>query len=394
VLSPQLAWLMTSILSDNSARWAAFGRPNPLELDRPAAVKTGTTNDFRDNWTIGGTPQLVAAVWVGNNDNARMEHVSGIAGAAPIWHDVMTAYHQDKPVLTWERPDGLVDKYVCDHSGLLPTRYCPTVLETFITGTEPTHTDNVYQAFLINRETGKLATVFTPPELVEEKVFPIYPPEYADWVRQSEIPQPPLEYDTVGAPGTCTGEVALCNPTPYSYVRGIVDLQGSARGDGFAIYRLTFGEGLNPREWQQIGPDHDQPADNGLLEVWNTQGLDGLYSLQLTMVRGDQSLQSATIQVTVDNINPTVRLIKPLAGEYYSGRGDEWVTFQAEANDNLSLAAVEFYLNGQLVGTSTVAPFTYKWFINTGGSLELYAVAVDAAGNRAESERVRFSVGR
>jgi membrane peptidoglycan carboxypeptidase len=394
VLSPQLAWLMTSILSDNQARYAAFGHPNVLELDRPAAVKTGTTNDFRDNWTIGGTPQLVAAVWVGNNDNAQMEHVSGVAGAAPIWHDVVTAYLKDKPVVTWERPDGLVDKYVCDESGLLPTRYCPTVLETFIAGTEPKATDNLYQPFLINKESGKLATVFTPPELIEEKVFPVYPPEYADWVRDNAIPQPPTEYDSVGAPSTCVGEVAICTPTPYSYVHGLVAVNGNARGDGFALYHLTFGKGLNPTGWQQIGPDHGEQVDNNWLENWDTAGLDGLYSLQLTLVRGDSSFQQATIQVTVDNISPTVKLITPLTGSGYSVANDQWATFQVDATDNLSMSRVEWYVDDQVVGTSTVPPFIYKYFLSGhGGGHTVWAVGYDAAGNQQESEKARFAVG-
>ncbi|MER3459447.1 MAG: penicillin-binding protein, partial [Chloroflexota bacterium] len=107
VLSPELAFLITDILSDNDARAAAFGANSPLKLSRPAAAKTGTTNDFRDNWTVGYTPQLVTAVWVGNNDNSEMKNVSGIAGAAPIWHDFMEYALKDEPVQTWAPPPGV-----------------------------------------------------------------------------------------------------------------------------------------------------------------------------------------------------------------------------------------------------------------------------------------------
>ncbi|HEY2004780.1 MAG TPA: PBP1A family penicillin-binding protein, partial [Candidatus Saccharimonadia bacterium] len=88
-LDPRIAYMLTNILSDNSARLPEFPANSPLALDRPAAAKTGTTNDFRDNWTIGYTPQLVTAVWVGNNDHSAMQNVDGITGAAPIWHDYM-----------------------------------------------------------------------------------------------------------------------------------------------------------------------------------------------------------------------------------------------------------------------------------------------------------------
>ncbi len=89
VLSPQLAYLINDIMSDNNARAPAFGYESRLKLSRPAAAKTGTTNDFRDAWTIGYTPQIVTGVWVGNSGNEAMEHVPGSRGAAPIWHDLM-----------------------------------------------------------------------------------------------------------------------------------------------------------------------------------------------------------------------------------------------------------------------------------------------------------------
>ncbi|MCA9982108.1 MAG: transglycosylase domain-containing protein, partial [Anaerolineales bacterium] len=92
ILTPPLAYLMNDILSDAQARCAGFGCPNVLELPggRPAAVKTGTTNDYRDAWTVGYTPQLVTAVWVGNTDNSPMDAVPGSRGAAPIWHAIMS----------------------------------------------------------------------------------------------------------------------------------------------------------------------------------------------------------------------------------------------------------------------------------------------------------------
>src|SRR5574341_1684207 len=82
ILSPELAYLINNVLSDNEARVGAFGRGTPLELpDRPAGAKTGTTNDFRDNWTVGYVPQLAVGVWVGNADNTEMKAVTGLTGA-------------------------------------------------------------------------------------------------------------------------------------------------------------------------------------------------------------------------------------------------------------------------------------------------------------------------
>lgn len=85
------AFLLTDILSDNEARKPMFGANSPLKLSKPAAAKTGTTDDWRDNWTIGYTRYLVTGVWAGNSDGKPMRRVSGVAGAAPIWHDFMEA---------------------------------------------------------------------------------------------------------------------------------------------------------------------------------------------------------------------------------------------------------------------------------------------------------------
>ncbi len=96
-LDPRVAYLITDILSDDNARLPAFGPNNALELGFPAAAKTGTTTDWRDNWTLGYTPALVAGVWVGNADNTPMLDVSGVSGAGPIWRDFMRAALKDAP---------------------------------------------------------------------------------------------------------------------------------------------------------------------------------------------------------------------------------------------------------------------------------------------------------
>lgn len=93
VIDPAYAYVMTNVLSDNASRCAQvceFGLDSPLNLGRPAAAKTGTTNAYTDNWTVGYTPDIVTGVWVGNADNTPMIDSTGITGAAPIWHDFMT----------------------------------------------------------------------------------------------------------------------------------------------------------------------------------------------------------------------------------------------------------------------------------------------------------------
>jgi len=408
ILSPQLAYLMNSILSDQQARWAGFGHPNPMELsnDRPAAVKTGTTNDFRDGWTVGYTPQLAVGVWVGNTDNSEMKNLPGVRGAGPIWHAVMEYALKDEEIVPFYRPDGLVERAVCAVSGKLPGPHCPTVNEIFIPGTEPTEHCDIHQVYMVNRETGRLCTVHTPPELCEERVYEVYSPEAADWL--ASLPedrrpaQPPTEYDTAYGPLPTDAEVAIISPPPYSYIRGIVPIVGNARGGDFNFYRLVFGKGLYPTEWLQIGPDHGEQVDHNILEYFDTTSLDGLYTLRLQVVDHSMTLREATIQVTVDNISPTVTLNHPEDGAVYETGRDEWANVNAEVED-YSVARVEFYGYAgpksaepppdlAPFAVRTVAPFNVNWPLKETGEFTLYVIAIDEAGNSTTSERVTIRV--
>ncbi len=118
VVDPRLVYMMTNILSDNDAKTEIFGSVTPFKIaPHQVAVKTGTTTDFRDNWTVGYTPDIVTVVWAGNNDNTPMGQVDGFTGAAPIWHDYMANFLKDHPVHNFTRPAGLVTAKVCSATG-------------------------------------------------------------------------------------------------------------------------------------------------------------------------------------------------------------------------------------------------------------------------------------
>lgn len=128
-VKPEVAWIISNILSDNDARTSAFGPNSTLVIPgKTVSVKTGTSNDKRDNWTIGYTPSLVTAVWVGNNNNAPMNPylTSGVTGAAPIWHDVMVELLKDKLDEVPPLPDNVL---------ALPCHFGR--IEYFVRGTQP-----------------------------------------------------------------------------------------------------------------------------------------------------------------------------------------------------------------------------------------------------------------
>jgi membrane carboxypeptidase/penicillin-binding protein len=170
-VSPETAFLISHILLDNNARQDAFGPFSSLVIPgrTDISVKTGTTDDLRDNWTIGFTPLVLVATWVGNNDNTPMNPslVSGVTGAAPIWNKIMKKALEGKPIVFPKQPEGIVGAQVCATSGLLPPnpdenaedRGCPTRFEYFIKGTIPAQRENLKQSVLIDKGTGDLAPV-------------------------------------------------------------------------------------------------------------------------------------------------------------------------------------------------------------------------------------------
>ena len=162
VVSPGLAFLIADILADDGARSAGFGAGSILQLPFPAAVKTGTTTDFHDNWTVGYTPRQVVGVWVGNVDNRPMQHISGVDGAAPIWAEVMKATRAVQGGATFQAPPSMVRQEVCAPTGLIPGANCPTSqIDWFLPGTAPIE----QEAYYVRDAGGQLA--IDPPAAAE-----------------------------------------------------------------------------------------------------------------------------------------------------------------------------------------------------------------------------------
>ncbi len=391
VLDPRYAYLVTSILSDNEARAPFFGANNPLALPgRLVAAKTGTTDDQRDNWTIGFTPDLVVGVWVGNSDNSRMGRGAfGSSMAAPIWNAYMRETLGNRPAQPFPEPSGLVRVKVCQPSGLLPTPTCPqTREELFIAGTEPKTFDNLWQTVRLDRTTGRLATSTTPSQNVESRVFLVLPPEAADWARENDVAQPPRDFEAV-----TMGMGSITSPTTGASVRGDVTVTGTAQAGSFARYLLEYGAGLTPGAWSPIGAPRTQPVVKGSLGIWDTRRLaDGVYTLRLT-VQDSQRSDVLSLPVTVDNRPPVVQVIYPLTDSTLRIRTGEAeaVGVQADVQDNIGVDRVEFFANGQSLGYTTVYPYNRTWRL-VRGQYVVYAVATDTAGNTAQSAPVVVAV--
>jgi len=303
VIAPQHAYLMTHILADNEARRPVFGDNSVLRLSRPAAAKTGTTNDYRDAWTVGYTPELVTGVWVGNADNSPMVNLPGARGAGPIWHDFMEQALAGTPPADFPRPPGIIELEICADSGTLPSQVCPERRNELFSIDQPPlgPEHDLHQLIRIDRLTGKQATEFCPDNAVIEKYYKVFPEAYREWAEAQGYPQPPPETCPLH---TYASQVAFFQPLPDEAVQGLVPLIGRVQMPDFAHYNVEWGVGDNPIGWGWISGPHEAEVEDGQLTVWDSQTA-GNGRVTLRVVAYDHQGNSVESRVQVMVNNPT-----------------------------------------------------------------------------------------
>lgn len=267
IIQKDHAYLMSNILSDNSARTPAFGPNSILKLPFNAAVKTGTTNDFRDNWTIGFTPDIAIGVWIGNADYTPMKNVSGVTGAAPLWNDVMqwsVKTYQGGIPSKFTRPDTIEEKIICAVSGTEPSEKCSNQkTEIFAKGQTPLNENfDLWKEIAIdtwtNLKAGPACSEFTEEKLtinVTEKWAVKWLQENSSgqmWAKENGFDLPLIFTPT----RECTGS----DPRPTIVFVGMTDGMNVNNSplDIYAVisatknfhqYTLQYGIGNNPNNW-------------------------------------------------------------------------------------------------------------------------------------------------
>src|SRR3989344_5778859 len=251
VLDAQVAYLINNILSDDSARARIFGMGGPLTLSgRTVAAKTGTTNEYKDGWTIGYTPDLVAGVWAGNNRGESMTAASGLV-AAPTWNKYMRTALAGVGNKSFPRPDGIREVEVDSLSGKLPTDASLTKkTEVFSSWGVPTESDDIHvKVKVMASDPTKLAPSDAPTDLVIDKIFTVIHSERPDnsnwenpviaWAKGHDMNNVPTETYSGSYDGMLGGGIGLVSPTANQKITGDFAVAATV-GDASDAKRVDF----------------------------------------------------------------------------------------------------------------------------------------------------------
>jgi penicillin-binding protein 1C len=292
VVRPEHAYLISSILSDNEARRPMFGPNSVLNLPFQVAAKTGTTNDFRDNWTMGYTQDVVVGVWVGNADYTPMQNTSGLTGAAPIWAQFMQVAEQSltggNPT-PFSRPAGIVDRVICALSGTEPSDWCPNQRsEIFAYDQLPLSKDkDLWSEVMIDTWTGYRASSECADYTGKKFVLNLTDAEAINWIRRDQqgedwavslgfsrpiffIPDRECRSNdsrpSIFFAGLSDGQTIDYNPLDI-YV--LVDATLN-----FRDFRLEYGEGSDPSQWIPLLEDQTMPVQQAeRIYTWDLSGI-------------------------------------------------------------------------------------------------------------------------
>lgn len=322
VLRPEHAYLLTSILSDNQARTPAFGENSVLNLPFSAAAKTGTTNDFRDNWTLGYTPDIAVGVWVGNADYTPMVNTTGLTGAAPIWAEFMqTAIQQltgGNPT-PFSRPGGIVEMVICEISGTQPSEWCPRQRNEIFTADQPPlpKEEDLWQKIQVDTWTELRASNVCSEFTDERFVLNVTDPWAKKWIRQDPIGDEWAQSIGFDDPVTFSPtreckqddprpDLAFTSPRDKERISSNpLEIFGKANASAwFDNVTLEYGLGEDPVDWERLERWKNPITDPARLLKWDMEDIpNGPITLRLYMESTEDTF--AELKIRLDNQIPT-----------------------------------------------------------------------------------------
>ena len=334
VVRPEHAFLISDVLSDNDARSLAFGVNSILKLTFPAAVKTGTTNDVRDNWKIGYTPNLAVGVWVGNADYTPLgQNLSGVSGAAPIWKNIMEGAWKilnAKPA-EFKQPDSVLRSEICDVTGAAVNEYCramidprrpsqPAVRIEFFASDQPppkADQDIVGKAF-IDKFSGLRVNQFCKDNWEEKFVINLTDKSALGYLEKDSQGQKWAEILKIGfpiqnlSPDSCgekspRAKVSIASPRDNETLNGNIQIVGVADVENaqFDRFVVEFGLSHDPQGWGNISGPNPIPFKNpATLATWDTSKVqNGAATIRILVF--DKQGRSAEARVKVTLQQPT-----------------------------------------------------------------------------------------
>ncbi len=328
VVRPEHAYLISSILADKKARTPMFGSDPVINLPFPAAVKTGTTNDFRDNWTMGYTPDVAVGVWVGNADYTPMNNTTGLTGAAPIWAQFMEFAIQEMTggnPTPFNVPQGIIEKQICSVSGTEPSEWCPdTRTEIFAADQLPlTKENDLWQNSIIDTWTGLRATGNCSDFVDEKFTANISDSTARKWIKQTDEGKQWAKIMDFPRPIVFTpnNECGADTARPVLKFTGLsdgqtitkdtldIDIQAFVQ-DNFKNLSLQYGEGRKPSDWiTLVEPTNQQFKSPDTFYTWDLADLPaGEVTLKLYMqsAEGGYAERMITLNLQVPTPTPTL----------------------------------------------------------------------------------------
>jgi penicillin-binding protein 1C len=325
VIRPEHAFLISSILSDNDARSWMFGRNSLLNLPFQVAAKTGTTNDFRDNWTLGYTPDLVTGVWVGNADYTPMINTTGLTGAAPIWSSFM---QYAVPIVSggaptsFAIPPGIIEKAICSVSGTEPSQWCKGGQRNeFFASDQPPlpASQDLLRRVNIDTWTGLIAGDACKDFVKDDLAMNVNDKWGRQWLRtgpgrdwleahdmprnpffapdkecSASDPHPVLEFSNLNDSTVVTD--------PTLPINGVIDVKNG----GFTGWRLEYGAGQDPSQWNLLTQGTGSFPTPSLIYTWNMQGIqDNKITLRLYLSNGEDNYAERRVTITLNLPTPT-----------------------------------------------------------------------------------------
>ncbi len=324
VVRPEHAYLISSILSDNKARTPMFGADSVINLPFKVAVKTGTTNDFRDNWTIGYTPDLAMGVWIGNADYTPMENTTGLTGAAPIWASVMQfgiEHLTGNNPTNFSRPNAIISREICEISGTEPSKWCPETREEIFTGDQPPlgKDQDLWQNLVIDTWTGLRASEVCGDFTEEMFTINIQDSTARKWIKQTDDGISWAKSMKFKKPYLFTPSRECTSEDPHATLRFVglsknqritdspLEIEIEADGDGYKNVSLSYGIGDEPTKWKVlVDEDTDRYRDPEMIYSWDLEEIPaGVITLKLRMVNNTGGYAEKTIQINLQVPTPT-----------------------------------------------------------------------------------------